>query len=133
MTLLLYIYFIGKHHVKSTILFSLVVPGASIACPILGIASIVCTNLVPYYIIFNLYSVLNWIMAIITSINSGKDILWVLIANVVCKIFSSILAGIYEGHIASPTYKQKMQTLHRTQRKLSTVNEEMTVIREYKG
>lgn len=133
MTLLLYIYLIEKDHDVSAILFTLVVPGGSIACPILGIISIVSTRLVPQYIIFNLYSLLNWIIVILTSINfkSGKDILWVLIGNLVCKLLSSMLAGIYEGHISSPTYKQKMHTLHRTQRKLSCANEEMAILREY--
>jgi hypothetical protein len=74
---------------------------------------------------------MNWILAILISINSGKEILCLLSANVICKILSSILAGIYEGHVQSPTFKQKMHTLHRTQRKLSVAPEEMTVIREY--
>lgn len=120
--MMLYIFLIKRNSLKSVIVFTFILPLCGIASPVLGIASLFKPSISPFYVLMNIFSVINWIGSIISLEDIGHTMPNFIFGNIVCKLIAVCFSSFYMAHLAYPTREQKFQAFQRTKVRLDSVS-----------
>jgi hypothetical protein len=119
---MLYIFFCKRGSLRSALVFTFVFPISSIASPVLGIISLVNPSITPLYLLVDLFSIVNWIVSIMSLENIGHAMPNFIFANIIFKVIAACLASFYIGHLVLPTLDQKIEAFQRTKDRLDSVS-----------
>lgn len=119
---MLYIFFFKRGSSRSALVFTFVFPICSIASPVLGIISLVNPSVSPLYLLVDIFSIVNWVVSIMSLENIGHTMPNIIFGNIILKLLAACLASFYIGHLTCPTLNQKIEAFQRTKERLDSVS-----------